>query len=415
MMFGAVEQLLRETIGLDSGTVGLSVIRHALRERMSACQISELQEYWELLAGSPSELQELINAAVVPETWFFRDREAFAATARHARAVKRVDQPITLLSLPCSTGEEPYSMAMAMFDAGFGPQDFNIDAVDVSTKNLAVAERAVYGRNSFRGSYLEFRDRYFEATEGGLRPNLAVLKQVRFRLGNLFDPAASHGPKPYDIILCRNLLIYFNRDVQDRALVCLKNLLAANGLLLVGPAESSLPILHGFASARLPMAFAFLNAEPAQVVTIASPQSRSTPPTLVHKPMGGKVPVAIRPVVGKPQPAPPVQPLHRGAESLAAVERTANAGLIAEANELAQAHLKEFGPSPEIFYLLGLVQDAEHAHSEAIQSYRKALYLAPHHREALAHLLLLLRKQGDTAGARALTSRLGRIEKRSGT
>ncbi|MER9557919.1 CheR family methyltransferase [Mesorhizobium sp. M0323] len=417
MMFGAVEQLLREKIGLDSGTVGLSVIRHALRERMSACQISELQDYWQLLAGSPSELQELINAVVVPETWFFRDREAFTAMTRHARARMRPGQPIMLLSLPCSTGEEPYSMAMAMFDAGFGAQDFKIDAVDVSTGNLAAAERAVYGRNSFRGDFLEFRGRYLEAAEGGLRPEVRVLKQVRFRLGNLFDPAASYGPAPYDIIFCRNLLIYFNRNLQDRALVCLKTLLAPDGLLLVGPAESGLPILHGFASARLPMAFAFTNVEPAKAPRMVAPsKSRFGPATPAPISDVSKVLSPIRPASSNAAKVErSVHPSERAAQSLASVERTANAGRVAEAKELARTHLGEYGPSAEIFYLLGLAQDAEDARSEAIQNYRKALYLEPRHQEALAHLALLLRKQGDIAGAEALTGRLGRIGKRSGT
>ncbi|MER9445890.1 methyltransferase [Mesorhizobium sp. M0340] len=414
-MFGAVEKLLKETIGLDTGTVGASVVRHALRERMVACRIGELEAYWELLACSPSELQELINAVVVPETWFFRDREAFAAMTRHSTARKRPGHPIMLLSLPCSTGEEPYSMAMAMFDAGFGAQDFKIDAVDVSTANLAAAERAVYGRNSFRGGFLEFRERYFHAAEGGLRPDLSIVNQVQFRLGNLFDLVALPSPAPYDIIFCRNLLIYFNRPLQDRALVCLKSLLAPGGLLLVGPAESGLPFLHGFVSARLPMAFAFINEGPSQIATpIAPPKARPPVAGLVQASPGAKARPTTRPVIGKVERGPIPLP-ERTATSLAAVERTANAGRVAEAKELALSHLTEFGPSPEIFYLLGLAHDAADARSEAIQSYRKALYLEPRHQEALAHLALLLRKQGDIAGAEALTGRLGRIEKRSGT
>ncbi|ESX64659.1 methyltransferase [Mesorhizobium sp. LSHC414A00] len=381
---------------------------------MEACRITNPQAYRQHLAGSSQELQELINAVVIPETWFFRDREAFTMLARHARAHKPA-QPIRILSLPCSTGEEAYSVAMAMFDAGFEAHEFKIDGVDVSSRNIATAEHAIYGRNSFRGSHLEFKDRYFEAAEGGLRPVAGVLKQVRFMVGNLFGSHAPFGQEVYDILLCRNLLIYFNRELQDRALICLKDLLAKDGLLLVGPAEAALPRVHGFLSAEWPLAFAFLKSEPVKTtapkVSAAVPVRTPSPKVNKSEPLR-----PFRPTSGNEgRGQAPAKPLARASESLIAVERIANAGRVKEAQEVALAHLREFGPSAEIFYLLGLVQDADGSAPEAAQSYRKALYLAPNHREALVHLALLLSKQGDHNGAEALAGRLGRVQKRSGS
>ena len=124
------------------------------------------------MRASPVELQALIEAVVVPETWFFRDREAFSTLARlvqeasptaHADGVRRI------LSLPSSTGEEPYSIAMALFDAGVPADRFSIDAIDISAHAIAVARRATYGKNSFRGHDLGFRARYFDATATGHR------------------------------------------------------------------------------------------------------------------------------------------------------------------------------------------------------------------------------------------------------
>ncbi|ESW69018.1 methyltransferase [Mesorhizobium sp. C277A] len=413
-MTGAIEKLLTETIGLDSASVGPTVVRQAVRERMEACRITNPEAYRQHLAGSSQELQELINAVVIPETWFFRDREAFTMLARHARAHKPA-QPIRILSLPCSTGEEAYSVAMAMFDAGFEAHEFKIDGVDVSSRNIATAEHAIYGRNSFRGSHLEFKDRYFEAAEGGLRPVAGVLKQVRFMVGNLFGSHAPFGQEVYDILLCRNLLIYFNRELQDRALICLKDLLAKDGLLLVGPAEAALPRVHGFLSAEWPLAFAFLKSEPVKTtapkVSAAVPVRTPSPKVKKSEPLR-----PFRPTIGNEgRGQAQAKPLARASESLIAVERIANAGRVKEAQEVALAHLREFGPSAEIFYLLGLVQDADGSAPEAAQSYRKALYLAPNHREALVHLALLLSKQGDHNGAEALAGRLGRVQKRSGS
>jgi CheR methyltransferase, SAM binding domain len=147
------EYLLKRTMGLDVAAIGASAIERAVNERRSACKLTDVQAYLNYVQESETELQELIEAVVVLETWFFRDRDAFVALTRmicedwlpaHAAGVLR------LLSLPCSTGEEPYSMAMALLDAGVPRSRFQIDAVDISERALAVARRAEYRKNSFR-------------------------------------------------------------------------------------------------------------------------------------------------------------------------------------------------------------------------------------------------------------------------
>lgn len=414
METGLFQKLLRDAIGLSQDTVGPTVIRHALRRRMTACGVGDLHDYWSHLTGNPVELQELIDAVIVPETWFFRDREAFGVAARHVVEHRRPGVPFRLLSVPCSTGEEPFSMAMALFGAGLEPQDFTIDAIDVSTRNLAYAKRAVFGRNSFRGDDLAFRERFFDAVDGGWRPHASILQQVRFTLGNLLDPALLPETRPSDIVFCRNLLIYFDREGQGQALDRLNQSLAPRGLLFVGPAESGLPSLHGFASARLPMAFAFTKAPAAPVVIPAPAKRRVVVPASTVR--SGKPPSPPLPFAKKATPAADIAPApDRAAASLAAIEQAANAGRLAEAKASATRHLKEFGPSPDAFYLLGLAHDADDAAGEAIANYRKALYLAPDHRQALAHLRLLLQRQGDAGAVAALTERLARIHKRSGT
>jgi chemotaxis protein methyltransferase WspC len=411
------EKLLRETIGLSMETVGASVIRHALKRRMTACAIPDLHAYWAFVTGNPAERQELVDAVIVPETWFFRDREAFGAMIRHLREHRAPSRPLKLLSLPCSTGEEPYSIAMALLDAGFPDGSFQIDAIDVSTRNLAHAERAIYGRNSFRGADIAFRDRYFEAAEGGFRPHDIVRRQVRFRLGNVLATAMPIGQEAYDIAFCRNLLIYFDRETQGAALTRLRQMLADDGLLLVGPAESGLPPLLGFASVRFPRAFAFVKADAARV--------KPTEPPLVRKPRPAPVKAAPLPQAPKPAPRPFAQKAapapssapspDRAAASLAEIARAADAGRLAEVPAAAERHMAEFGPSPDAFYWLGLAHDAADAVEDAMRNYRKALYLAPDHQQALAQLRLLQQRLGDHSGAKALADRLDRLAKRSGT
>ena len=94
-------------------------------------------------------------------------------------------EPLRLLSVPSSTGEEPYSMAMALLDAGVPSARFQVDAMDVSLHALERAAAAVYGRNSFRGSGTLGRDHHFEAVPRGRRVCQRVRRQVRFRHGNL--------------------------------------------------------------------------------------------------------------------------------------------------------------------------------------------------------------------------------------
>ncbi|HYV31678.1 MAG TPA: methyltransferase, partial [Candidatus Binatia bacterium] len=81
MVLADFENLLKETMGLDVASIGSSAIERAVEKRLLACELQETHAYWERVRASEAELQELIEAVVVPETWFFRDREAFAALA----------------------------------------------------------------------------------------------------------------------------------------------------------------------------------------------------------------------------------------------------------------------------------------------------------------------------------------------
>jgi chemotaxis protein methyltransferase WspC len=250
------ERLLKETIGLDAAVIGSSAIDRAVAERQQACRLPAADAYWDHLRASESELQELIDAVIVPETWFFRDREAFAALAGPVVRSWSTERVLRLLSVPCSTGEEPYSIAMALLDAGLAPARFHIDAVDVSERALAKARRAVFGRSSFRGESLAFRDRYFDEDGNGWRLAPHVCAQVTFQQSNLLDAAFLRDAEPYDVIFCRNLLIYFDRPTQDRATAVLARLLAPDGFLFVGPSETGLLLAHQFPSTKLPLAFA---------------------------------------------------------------------------------------------------------------------------------------------------------------
>jgi chemotaxis protein methyltransferase WspC len=396
-----VESLLRQAIGLDAVSIGSQSIARAVQDRRLACGLSDARAYWDHLQSAASELQALVEAVVVPETWFFRDREAFAALAQLAKeAMSRRDGgPLRVLSLPCSTGEEPYSMVMALLDSGVSPMRFRIDAIDISTRVLAVAERAIYGHNSFRGGEQSFRDRYFSTTPEGMRLNNHVRAQVTFRQGNLFAFGFGHNAESYDVIFCRNLLIYFDRATQDRAVGLLTHLLAAKGAIFVGPSETGLLLNHDFISARLPLAFAFRKPEPILPAVTARP-------ALVAPPLRApRRSTPLRPAAADlARPAPAAQP----APDIADATRLADQGRLVEAAALCAAQMRVHGASAPAFYLMGLLSDVGGNVRAATQYYRKALYLDRNHSDALSHLALLLEKQGDIAAARLLRDRAQR-------
>ncbi|WP_038741759.1 CheR family methyltransferase, partial [Burkholderia pseudomallei] len=267
--------LSRET-GIDPASLGNDFVARALAERIAATQpgaggeaaqagrpqpaITDeaVDAYWQCLNASADERRALIELFVVPETWFFREREAFAALARLGaqRLFAEPARALRILSAPCSTGEEPYSAAMALLDAGIDPSRFEIDALDISARAIAHAQRGRYGRNSFRGHVLGFRDLHFKAAADGWVLDERVRACVRFRQANLLDLLGCAG-EPYDFVFCRNVLIYFDRDAQDRVVRIVEEQLDARGILFVGPAETGVVMRQGLASAQIPLAFAF--------------------------------------------------------------------------------------------------------------------------------------------------------------
>ncbi|MGY3176308.1 chemotaxis protein methyltransferase WspC [Pseudomonas sp. TE12234] len=405
---------LKERIGLDVTSVGPAIIERAVRQRSTASNALTTDEYWQTLQGSRDEQQALIEAVIVPETWFFRYPESFATLAK--LAIKRLSEinnlrALRILSLPCSTGEEPYSIAMTLLDAGLMPHQFKVDGMDVSPLSVEKARRALYGKNSFRGQDIAFRDRYFVAENDGFRLDGRVLDQVRFQVGNVLDPALLANEPPYDFVFCRNLLIYFDQDTQKQVFEVLKRLTHVDGVLFIGPAEGSLLGRFGMRSIGIAQSFAFSRHHAAEPEPL---------PAMVPAPL--PVPRPVRNVVPAPvhrRPFASVAPTAHTAKTdgadaatlLANIASLANEGKSAQARAACESYLRSHEPVAQVFYWLGLLSDVAGSVLEAQGFYRKALYLEPQHPDALMHLAALLQSQGDTVGARRLQDRAARSER----
>ena len=405
---------LKERIGLDVASVGEAIIERAVRQRSQAVEAQTADEYWHHLQRSHDEQQALIEAVIVPETWFFRYPESFATLARLAKArLVEINQlrALRILSLPCSSGEEPYSIAMALLDAGLAPHQFKVQGIDVSPLSVERAQRGVYGRNSFRGGDLEFRDRHFTEQADGYRIDDRVREQVRLQVGNLLDPGLLANEPSYDFVFCRNLLIYFDQPTQKQVFDVLKNLTHVDGVLFIGPAEGSLLGRHGMRSIGVPQSFAFSrHTEPVKPEQVFVPMPAPAPPPLpLH---------SVAPIPPKPRPFSTLSaqvvsikaPASDAGDLLSQIAILANEGKSAEARAACERYLSQYPPAAQVFYWLGLLSDVAGSALQAQGFYRKALYLEPQHPQALMQLAGLLEAQGDTAGARRLQARAARSE-----
>ncbi|WP_083675233.1 CheR family methyltransferase [Achromobacter denitrificans] len=417
MLIDDFSALLKRRMGLDSGSIGRAAVERAVRRRMGAAGVEDERDYLLQAQASPDEMQQLIEAVIVPETWFFRYPESQAAMAALARerlyAAGAENRVLRVLSLPCSSGEEPYSIVMALLDAGVPAERFQVDAVDISQRMIEFAQRALYGRNSFRGDGLAYRDRYFTETADGHRLAAQVADRVRFRAGNLFDAGLLAGAAPYDFVFCRNLLIYFDAATQERAVQVLLRFTRDDGALFVGPAETSLLTARRLPAVPLARSFAF-QARPSAPPAAAPAPTPARP--LVHAWTPPRRPMPQAPASGLPLPraAMPAAPsAEQGAqESLRRIAALADQGRVSDAMAQCRLHLDAHGASAEALYLQGLLQDAAGEARQAQAAYRKALYLDPTHRKALLHLAALVASDGDHEGARRLQARAAREEAR---
>jgi chemotaxis protein methyltransferase WspC len=387
----SIEQLLTERTGLDCSVIGPTMIERVVRRRMKLAGVDNVEDYRALVLGSAREYSSLLEEVVVKETWFFRDAAAFTNLARVAVEEwlpRHSTGKLRVLSLPCSSGEEPFSIVMALLDKGMPPARFHVDAIDISSRALARARGCAYGKNAFRGRELGFKYRYFREVADGFELNSEVRRLVYFFEANLLDERFEPPHLNYDFIFFRNLLVYLDRPAQAIALQKIEKLLSPTGLLFVGPAEQPLALEWGLVSAQMPLAFG-CRQRPAR-------RSDWVAPGLLESSSGVPNRSLLNLSSGQKQ-------------DLVEANRLADAGRLAEAAAICETHLSQGQASAQVYYLLGLLRDAR-GDDRAFECYRKALYLDPNHYETLVHLAILELKNGDTAAARHFQRRAGRLQ-----
>lgn len=411
MSLDLIATLLSQQVGFDAKIIGDRKIARAVENRRVACRVSGVDAYLRVLQSSAQEWDELVEQLVVSETWFFRDRKPFDFLVDFVRSqwlLKASAAKLRVLSVPCATGEEPYSIAITLLEAGLPVNRFSIDAIDISRVAIAKAERARYGKNSFRGADWVERSRYFQAVDDKHEVCSLVRSAVTFQQGNLLTVFANSLAK-YDIIFCRNLLIYLEDSVCTQILNTLHRLLLPQGLLFVGAAETAKVSSDRFSFLHQSFTFAYRKLTVPEPALVAA-QPKIAPEQLAQLPAKRKALNHRASTVGTAR-SPDDTSIHRTTQSeLQQAKELADAGHLEAALQRCKSCLQQHPANVEAHILLGTLYQSSANDEQAERCFQKALYLQPNSYEALMHLALLKEARGDTIAAQRLQQRIEKLQ-----
>jgi chemotaxis protein methyltransferase WspC len=427
MGFDSIKMLLQERIGLHADSIGVSSIERAVGHRMNHIGVTAANDYYSIIVSDSVEFSELVEEVVVPETWFFRNRSPFDALRKYVSKIrskkntKNANEPIRILSLPCATGEEPYSIAMALMEDGLKESDFHVDGVDISRRALAKAKHAVYGEHSFREPDINIQEKYFKKDKSGfiLLPN--VRNHVSFSQANIVSDDLFFQQKCYDVIFCRNLLIYFSRETQKAVLEKLYSILNDDGILFVGHAETAQVDQKHLSKIDFKNAFAYhknllvsggnskdkvdyrrdhgesigkLKDIYDQLVEVTRKDiilSQKIKNTTTNNPIVSDSTVSNSYTVASVENN--IDP------DWANIERLIESGNYQEAILICEEYLQHSPEDADGYYYLGLVSNLRGSAGGAESLLKKAIYLSPNHQKALSLSVLLAENRGDDESA----------------
>lgn len=239
------EQVNRQA-NIDFRPYKMSTILRRIGRRMAISHNHTIRDYANYLRSYPEEVGELVKAFLINVTQFFRDTEAF--TYLHREILPRLitkarerDKVLRFWTAGCATGEEPYSLAMILTDilgAELPEWSIKIFATDLDEAAIIFARRGLYSENMLKGVPTEYRERFFEHIDATYRISKTLRQMVIFGQQDLSRSA----PFPrIDLVLCRNVLIYFTPELQDYVLNQFAFSLSSNGYLFLGKAETVRP------------------------------------------------------------------------------------------------------------------------------------------------------------------------------
>ena len=239
--FNRVKATIYRKAGINLGDSKKQLVYSRLARRLRALRLNSFGEYLDYLEATPEELQEFINALTTNLTAFFREEHHFATLVESVRKRGR-DKPCRVWCAASSTGEEPYSIAMTLVNAyeTYRPP-VEIIASDIDSQVLATAAAGIYNLERLESLSLEQKRQFFLRGKGANSGKAKVIDELRrlidFRQINLLDRQWPLTGK-FDVIFCRNVMIYFDKPTQSDLLARMVNFLTPEGLYIAGHSES---------------------------------------------------------------------------------------------------------------------------------------------------------------------------------
>jgi chemotaxis protein methyltransferase CheR len=272
--FRLLRDFVHERFGLYYEESQRASLRTRLAPRLDLLGLASFEDYHRYLRFAPEreqEQQRMVSHLTNNETYFFREQPQLDVFASHVlralkeRKTRSDDKRLHVLSAGCSTGEEPLTLAMILFDSGqfFWGWDVRVTGLDVDGAALEKARRAVYHQGSLRAVSPPLLERHFAPDGGGVRVKESARRSVSYRSGNLLEPVSYDGLRPLDVLFCRNVLIYFSDGAVQRAVSLFHEVLAPGGYLFLGHAESLARVSSAFVPIRFQGAIVYQKPEQA--------------------------------------------------------------------------------------------------------------------------------------------------------
>ncbi len=438
--------LILERSGLHFPDKRRADLERGVAQAMAHSACADVQSYYQLLAGKPTDSPEwetLIGQVTVGETYFFRDRGQFEALRGHllpeliAQKRQTVRQ-LRIWSAGCASGEEPYSLAILLRELLPDLSDWNITilATDINREALQKARRGLYGEWSFReAGWQNLRDRYFTRRGKEWEISSQVRQMVSFAYLNLREdpyPAIANNTVAFDLVLCRNVAIYFSAELVQYVVNRMYEALVDGGWLLVGYAEPSPATFASFEAHNFPGTILYRKSErpprrepvpPPAVARAAeiAPRREPVPPPAVAKAaeivppceLARPAEVAEKAAEIAPRPAPPAPapPAAAPPDLPAQARLLVDTGRTAEALELLYRLLEQDPQCAWACFMIGKIRANSGLWEEARRWCQQAVQLDPLLAEAHFLLSLIHSQENDREQALAAMKRVLYLER----
>ena len=269
-----IRDLVYQAAGIFHSECKFRLLAHRCKRRMLGLNVTTFGAYLDCLnrrGGHGDEMTKLLNEITIGETCFFRNQPQLDALKSivwpRIIAAHGPNSPKTLRvwSAGCSTGEEPYTLAITLLEESYGRfrgWTFNIQATDLNERSLEHAVKGVYGEYALRNVNSSLRQKYFAPAGDGLEVNASVKKVVTFSRVNLLDDSRMASMKSMDLIFCANVLIYFDLNSKRSVIRHFFNNLLQHGYLFLGHSESLFGVSDQFKLVHFPSATGYVKVRP---------------------------------------------------------------------------------------------------------------------------------------------------------